>query len=111
MKNLIKKYLNDFYKVLSLQTGFRSGYTYLIVLLTLISILSIFLRKDILINLDPKVFSLIIMCGVCNVVYIQFNLMCRITLVILKGKSYFVEELVKNENVNIRKYTLYLFHF
>nr|YP_010290158.1 hypothetical protein MN835_mgp03 [Ganoderma multipileum]ULO25602.1 hypothetical protein [Ganoderma multipileum] len=54
--------------------------------------------------IKPPIYYIIILCGMCNIIYIQFNLMCRITLVIFKGLSYFKIEISKGKNENMKRY-------
>ena len=103
--NLFKSIFNYYYIIINLHTFYRIKNIYFLFFLLLISIFSIFLRKDIFSEIhNPILLNIIIFSGIIYVIYIQYNLYCRLTFTFGKGLPYFLNEIKYKRIENIHSY-------
>nr|YP_009493225.1 hypothetical protein [Ganoderma calidophilum]AWJ64020.1 hypothetical protein [Ganoderma calidophilum] len=94
MKYLIKtkenfnRILLFYYRIVKIHTGYRIPNK---ICLFIIIVVSIFLRNDFLNSYKENyiILSMLFFLVVVNMIFIQFNLLCRITVTLYKGIPYF----------------------
>lgn len=88
---MINKFFNYYLRIIKLETGYKPTNKYFIIFIIFIGIVSILLRNYIMRTFSHysfivnALFSIIIL----NIIYLQFNLFCRVTLILFKGLPYF----------------------
>ena len=90
-KEIFDRILLFYYRINQIHTGYRVPNKLFLLLIILVSISSIFLKDDFLVDFKENyiILSIIFFMGVLNILFIQFNLLCRITITLYKGIPYF----------------------
>ena len=90
----IKHYLNRFfyfyYNIARLKTGYIIPNKLFLVFIFIIGFSSFFLRTNVLESYKDYtiILNIIIFLGILNIVYLQFNLLVRITITLIRGIPY-----------------------
>jgi hypothetical protein len=115
MKNFIIKlkhkfnlFLNHYYKIVRLYTGYRITNIPFLLFVLFIGILSIFIRIDLLSNLSnyPIVLNILLAIGIINITFLQFNLANRLTITLLRGIPYFYQEIRYTNKKYMKSYLI-----
>nr|UOL50053.1 hypothetical protein [Ganoderma lingzhi] len=91
IKEIFNKILLFYYRIVKIHTGYRIPNKFFLLSIITISVASIFLRNNFLDYYKDNfiILSVIFFLGILNMIYIQFNLLCRITVTLYKGIPYF----------------------
>ena len=91
IKEIFNRILLFYYRIVKIHTGYRIPNKLFLILIIIVSVASIFLRNDFLVVYKDNYFilSMLFFMGVLNILFIQFNLLCRITITLYKGIPYF----------------------
>nr|WVH37937.1 hypothetical protein [Dichomitus squalens] len=104
MINKFRLIFNSYYKIVSLPTGILINNRYLYVLLLLVGISSVFLRVEILLELNSFMKWILISSNIFYVFFLGLNLLCRITTVIFKGIPFFIGKIKVHRNTKYYYY-------
>lgn len=79
------------YRIVKIHTGYRIPNKFLLLLIIIVGVASIFLRDNFLDYYKDNfiLLSTLFFLGVLNMIFIQFNLLCRVTVTLYKGIPYF----------------------
>lgn len=105
---MTNKFFNHYLKIIKLNTGYKTSNKYFLLFIVFISIISLLLRQKIMhtfpdnLLIINSLFCIIIL----NIIFLQFNLGCRITLILGKGIPYFYKEINSNTIPYIKSYSL-----
>ena len=91
IKNTFRSLLHHYYQIVKLHTGYRINSIPLLLFIISISLCSIFLRIDVFeeLRLPTLVLNVILFFGLLNLIFLQFNFGCRLTLTLGKGLPFF----------------------
>nr|UDY67679.1 hypothetical protein [Ganoderma lingzhi]UDY67713.1 hypothetical protein [Ganoderma lingzhi]UOL49757.1 hypothetical protein [Ganoderma lingzhi]UOL49977.1 hypothetical protein [Ganoderma lingzhi]UOL50198.1 hypothetical protein [Ganoderma lingzhi] len=91
IKEKLNRILLFYYRIVKIHTGYRIPNKLFLLLIIIVSVASIFLRNDFLNSYKENyiILSMLFFLGVLNMIFIQFNLLCRITVTLYKGIPYF----------------------
>uniref|UniRef100_UPI0030E4E366 hypothetical protein n=1 Tax=Daedaleopsis nitida TaxID=1140402 RepID=UPI0030E4E366 len=105
IRKLFRIMLNHYYQVVRLETGFRVSYLPFIFFILIICISSIFIRINVINEINNKYFlKTLLFFGLCNIIFLQFNFGCRLTITIGKGIPYFIREIKSKKNILLYYY-------
>lgn len=83
IKSLFKTMLWHYYQIVNLHTGYKNNSLIFMSILFIIGLCSMLLNKDIFENItNPDILNILLLSGIINGVYLQFNLGCRLTITI-----------------------------
>ena len=105
---MISKFLNYYFKIIRLETGYKPSNKYTLLLIFLVSIVSLFFRNYIYSNFTdyPIIISMLNLTIISYIIFIQFNTFNRLILILCKGLPYFYNEIKINNLVSILTYLL-----
>ena len=91
IKEIFNLILLFIYRIVKIHTGYRIPNKLFLLLILSVSVASIFLRDNFLDYYKENyiILSMLFFLGVLNMLFIQFNLLCRITVTLYKGIPYF----------------------
>ena len=106
IKTTFNKIVYHYSQIVKLHTGYRINSIPLLLFILSISLGSIFLRIDVFeeLRLPTLVLNVIFLFGLLNLIFLQFNFGCRLTLTLGKGLPFFARELRLNKIPFIRYY-------
>ena len=94
-------FLKICYRVVRLQTGLNFNNIYVLLLLLSVSVLTLFLRDDVFSHLSTTelynynlLINIILSCSMLYVVFLQANLVCRLTLLITHGLPFLIDKAI-----------------
>ena len=91
IKEKFNRILLFYYRIVKIHTGYRIPNKIFLFIIIIVSVASIFLRNDFLNSYKDNyiILSTFFFLGVLNMIFIQFNLLCRVTVTLYKGIPYF----------------------
>ena len=100
---MISKILNYYVKVIKLETGFKTKNKYLLLSLLILSIITVVFRDVIINNYIENQFivNTLYLLIIFNIIYYQFLIAIRLTLILLKGLPFFYKEIKRGSNYKI----------
>ncbi len=104
-QNIFNNVLHHYYQIVRLHTGYRIQSKIFLLFIILIGVSSIFLRIEIFEKIQsPLLLNILLFFTMCNIIFLQFNFACRLTITLGKGIPFFFREICNKQIPYINYY-------